>query len=274
MSGWTLQTVCNAALPVTHVSYNVGFCTGPIASTPCPVLGQAKTVQGVGTPAGVGCNMLHWYYPAPNSSPGNPRYNILSYWWRPGGGANPNYVPKRSIPRLPRPLPVLDPNNLPIAMPIPLPVPIPTALVPYRANDPIGSQRTNGDSRPVVPPRRPPPPREKEVKLRAIRGALAIVQAAGHAVTEGLDYLDAIHDALPGKFKAKPMFKGGQWYSASPQAKADAIWRNFDKIDWNDAIKNLAMNELLDRVLGRANGAADRALNQSPIGRITRGIAF
>jgi len=102
-----------------------------------------------------------------------------------------------------------------------------------------------------------------------------VLQKALHATTELLDHLDSFHDALPKQFQAKGGFiKGLGFRNATPQAKARAVMQNFDKLDWNEVVKNIIANEIEDRTLGRANAKADRFLNNTPIGRITRGIAF
>ena len=275
--GWQpdVPAVCSA-LASTHFTQASGFCAAP-RTTPAVCFSGSivSAARGLGEALGTGCRLTVMRHT--HSLLGVPRYAATEYWWwdttvspvpsgRPLRNPAPRFRPAR---------PVIDPNDLPIYWPVPLPVPIPTVLVPTLLDDPIGSTRNNGDTVPVSPPRRPPPPATKEVKLRAITGVVAIAQKAMHATTELLDHIDSFHDALPDSKKARPKFiKGLGWRKASPQDKVRAVMQNFDALDWNEVIKNVAKNELEDRILGRANAGADRALNRSPIGRITRGFAF
>lgn len=275
---WTLQTDCAFPLAITHYVLNSTGCTAPSVSTPC-VGGQVVTgAVGINMPVTLNrCRLIKLNHSS-TALNGSPRYTTLQYWWR-NSSTTPSPVGQvfaRQIPRAPKPQPVLNPNALPIFWPMPLPTPVPFALAPYRVNDPIGTTRSNGDPKPARRfARKPPGPGEKEVKLRATlpAGVLAI-QKAGHAVTEGLDLLDSFYDALPKTVRSAGVFKGGKWWKVSPQEKVRVIWNNFDQLDWDKVIKNLAKNEIEDRILGRANASADRALTRSPIGRINRGIAF
>lgn len=205
--------------------------------------------------------------------PNQPRWNEYQFWYRTAPGAR--MMPRIRTFRLPQVQPVLDPWLLPIKWPVPLPVPLPMKLVHERLNDPLGSSRTNGDKRynqtPRNPPREPPPPYTKEKKLQSIPAVVRALQAAGHGVSEALDLVDALHKALPAKMRAKAKRVDGKWFSASPQAKIMALWNGFDQMNWNQAMQNVAMNELQDRAIGRASGQASQHLNNSPIGRITGG---
>lgn len=260
----------------THMTQASGFCNAP-RSTPAVCFSGSivSAARGVGETLGVGCRLT--VMRNTHSVLGVPRYAATEYWWW-DTTVSPVPVgrPLRSpYPRFPPAKPVIDPNDLPIYWPVPLPVPVPTVLVPHLQDDPIGSTRNNGDTLPVSPPRRPPPPPTKEVKLRALAGAVGVLQRLGHATTELLDHIDSFHDALPKSKQARPKFiKGLGWRKASPQDKVRAVMQNFGDLDWNDVIKNIAKNEIEDRTLGRANAGADRFLNNAPGGRITRGIAF
>lgn len=168
---------------------------------------------------------------------------------------------------------VLDPNLLPIKQVLNLPLPPPTEVVLNRVNDELGSQRNNGDTKPRFVVRRPPPPGQKEKKLRGLGPYVAAVSQAMHAVTEGLDALDAIHDALPARYKAKATFKNGKWYPPTPQAKGAALYANMEHIDWNEAVKNLIVNHYVDKLVGTVSGRAKQGLDKTPIGRIIGGRA-
>lgn len=272
LSGWILQNVCTSLVP-THYTQVSGFCAGPSGSPGVCFTGSiASGAVPIGTPySSIGCRLT--LMRQTGTVLGSPRRTAVSYWWRPTPFSPGAF--RRALPRG-RPKPVIDPNDLPIRWFGPDPVPLPTVLVPYRPNDPIGSTRNNGDVKPRFVPRRPPePPREREVKLRATAGVVGVIQRLGHATTELLDHIDSFHDALPKQYQAKGGYVPGLGFrKATPQAKVEAVMKNFDKLNWNDVIKNVAKNEIEDRILGRANAGADRALNRSPIGRITRGFAF
>lgn len=270
MSGWTLQTVCAGGGP-TH--YNGSIGTGPWSSTPCFGSFLDSTAVPINAPFPFSWGRIRFERLTGTYSSGSPLYGTISYYHRPARVAAGTRL-FRQAQRTPAPRPVLEPALLPILMPMPLPLPVPLALVPHRLNDPLGSQRNNGDKRPRITPRQPPPKDTKEKKVRALSGLVGLIQSGGHVLTEALDLLEALHDALPKDYQAKAVFKGGKWWNATPQAKAEAIYNNFDKMNLNDAVKNLIANEIGDRILGRANARVDQALNRTPIGRITRGVAF
>lgn len=269
--GWVLQTTCTALAPTNYHTLNTGGAWG----NPICYAGSAGAGDDINTPVPASVRKIRRQTQTHrNPSTGDPRFAAHDYWYRPTTGAGKEFRLGVNVPKTPPQRPVLNPNTLPILQPMPLPVPVPFAVAPHRANDPIGSNRTYGQTSTRWITRRPPPPNEKEAKLRTIRGAVAIVQKAFQGLTEGLDFLDSFHEALPKKFQAKARFNDGRWWNPSPQSKVEAVWENFDQLDWNDVIKNLAMNEVEDRILGRANAKVDQFLNRTPIGRITRGVAF
>lgn len=271
MAGWLFEKTCSP-LPPTHYTQVSGFCDAPNGGGVCFTGSIATGALPIGTPySSVGCRLT--LMRETHTVLGSPRRTATSYWWRPTPFSPGAF--RRALPRG-RPRPVIDPNGLPIRWFGPDPLPLPTVLVPYRQDDPIGSTRNNGDQKPRFVPRRPPEgPTTKEVKLRATAGVVGVIQRLGHATTELLDHIDSFHDALPKQYQAKGGFVPGLGFrNATPQAKVQAVMKNFDKLNWNEVIKNVAKNEIEDRILGRANAGADRALNRSPIGRITRGFAF
>lgn len=271
LAGWTLSNDCGTGLTATHASYTSGFCGDPILTGPCATNQVVTDAVGVQQRPNIGCVMyLLWRQ-------SNGRYTNVANYYRLGSGAvRFSPILKHSYYRQPNPAPVINPFALPIYAPMPWPVPAPMVIVNNRLNDPIGSHRTNGEkSPPRFVPRRPPPKGEKETKVRAkTQAALLVLQRLAHGATEFIDLIDAFHDALPKSLQAKAVFKGGKWFKPSPQAKAEAVWRNFDQLDKGEALTNVVKNHFEDMILGRANAGADKALNNSPIGRINRGIAF
>lgn len=110
---------------------------------------------------------------------------------------------------------------------------------------------------PNVGIRQPPPPGTRERKVKVIQGLVLQVQRLAHAGTEFADAVEAIHDALPAELKAKPFYdKHWGWRKPTITAQANAIYKNFDKVDLDAAVKNLVVNHVTDEVVGRISGRA------------------
>jgi hypothetical protein len=89
----------------------------------------------------------------------------------------------------------------------------------------------------------PPSPGERERK-GALQAGLARLAAFAYAVTEGLDVLDVLHDALPEQCQVP---------DGTPQEKALALYNCLDQLDLDAAIKGLILNAIEDAIVGRAN---------------------
>lgn len=207
-----------------------------------------------------------------------PGLNDPDIWWRDAG----NYPPGDPLPQHPTPKPKPQPRPVPRPEPAPRPD---QGLSPE--NEPEwfvrpGQRlevRPHGRLAPSAasPTRKPPGPRVKERKFSG-RGMLPMALQTGlkvaDAIGEGLDLIDAIHDALPRKYQAKGEGKRDNWFpgrvpgqgmwkatGATPLDKLDALYRHLDKVDWMKAAKNMAVNEMIDRIggrIGRASGEAAR----------------
>lgn len=269
VGGWIEQTHCpGVGQPPTHVARYSVFASWP--TTLC-LTGQAFTpsapiyddiLPGHG-------QLLFMRYT--HMAPGNqPRYANSQYWWRPATNSS-RLRPKIRTFRQVEPFIVPAPDLLPIKWPMPYPLPLPMSLVNNRLNEPLGSQRTNGDKNSPVTPRQPPRSRQKEKKIRAIPAVVAALQAIGHGTTEAIDLLDALHSALPKSAQAKANFHDGKWWNASPQAKAAAVYGNWHALDMNKAMTNIVVNHVTDAFVGRAMARVKNALNNTPIGRINFG---
>lgn len=215
----------------------------------------------------------------------------------------PQYVPKRwPLGAVPFPWPQVIPDAQPVVAPQPHPLPIPYPLIPLLPEaDPAGNPlrgprpRVRPRVRPrpgtptvpgrvvdgVVPvrppsprpgprpaeqpvvwtppsgdaPREPPGPRVKERKqVIAIGGTPArIVNAVG----EIPDFVEAFHDALPPRYQA---------HRAGTIHQARALYDHWDKVDMEQAILNLILNQIEDYAygrLGRINAAAARAAGRN-----------
>lgn len=72
------------------------------------------------------------------------------------------------------------------------------------------------------------------------------------AMTELDDFIDNLFEALPKGIQKK--LKGRK----TPQDKIAHIYKNWDKMDWEQAAKNIAKNHIEDKLMGRALKAADK----------------
>lgn len=194
--------------------------------------------------------------------------------WVPGGVIAPQPDPATDLEVLP--WPQLDPMSQPIHRARPEPAHLPISVVPYLRPENPNYAPGNGPLRgpvpvPATPPehvtvevtdpyspptasasspvRRPPGPRTREKKARLLR-AWAPFNRVLSSVTEGLDFIDAVFYALPANRR---------WGAYTPQAKLARIWKHYDEIDIEQALLNLLINEIQDRVIGSLASAAARA---------------
>lgn len=187
-------------------------------------------------------------------------------------------------------LPLVDPvpgfmNPFPKPGVSPFPLPLPYPVIPYvKPNPGLVEQSDRGpvpSTPPVaetinfsvspnvvpVPPHRfrPPGPGVKEVKGRASVAGVPVVLGVVNGVSEALDALDAVHDALPSKYQAKPVPIGnGKWRAATAIEKGRALYRNADKIDLGQALANLIKEQVQDAFFGRIGNAAKKAVRSNP----------
>ena len=199
---------------------------------------------------------------------------VIEAWTRPGP-AIPNFIPHWTPPA-PMVHPWSPPRFWPATAPMPFPRPIPIRLVPERAPDPWepppapdvtpsppaarkrvlewAGSRPRISSQPNT--RRTPRRNEKEKKFKGSSGAARMIfgkLARGkEAITEMDDFIDNIFEALPKSEQKK--LKGRK----TPQDKLKSIYDNFDKVDWEQAGKNIAKNWIEDRLMGSALGAANK----------------
>jgi len=170
----------------------------------------------------------------------------------PRGYPQPYYVPRpppidtpgrksRPRPRSPRPsLPIQSPDAVPLPTGIPVPV-IPISGKPAELPSAVELNPIPGGlPRIFAPPRsfhRPPPgTKERKVKIHNPFGRVVNI------ITETLDVLDALYWALPQDIRRK--------YRRNYKGKIEAVTANFQHIDVAEAIKNLIVNEIGDRIIG------------------------
>lgn len=118
--------------------------------------------------------------------------------------------------------------------------------------------------------RRPPGRRTKERKVTAKSLMGTPLWRAIGALTEGIDFIKAFHDALPpGCKKRFKRLKGGNRVKAvgrtshAPQRMLQDLYRCWDDVDMNKAFENLAKNYFEDLAIGKANRGIARARNRN-----------
>lgn len=169
----------------------------------------------------------------------------------------PDKAPQRYSPRV-SPFPMWDPWSLPIAQPVAPPVPWPFKLIPAKRSPgrPEESISVQPRSLPAVRPnpvRQRPGPGTKEKKVQGIKGGVATAQKIAHTLTEFNDLTDAIYKALPTKFQTAKL-QGD---------KLKLIYQHWGDVDVGEMVKNIALNQLTDKVLGMSNAAVDRWLKEN-----------
>lgn len=144
---------------------------------------------------------------------------------------------------------------------------------PYRAQDERpnewalswGSPDVAPGPAPVNHASTKPPKGTKERKFIAnARGRIAELFGA---MTEWEDFIRALWGALPKKYRTgyyKLHGKNGTVYykrrrkAGLPEMQRD-LWKHFDALDFNDAVWNVAMNQLQDALIGKLGKAQQRA---------------
>lgn len=194
-----------------------------------------------------------WY------DPGHNYWNAVEIerWWRNTATENPTFSPEGwgelGYDTKTAENPAWNPETLFPQQPQPQPQAVPYTALPHRPAHPQVTTVTSGGGSPRLPTyvyRSPPGKRQKERKLQTnLPGIVLAIQKLGHGVTEALDAIDAIFDALP---------KARQKGATTPQAKLMRIYRYFDEIDMNAAMLNLIANHVSDAVLGRVSGGAQK----------------
>lgn len=122
------------------------------------------------------------------------------------------------------------------------------------------------NGRPANPPRNHerdrPPPRQREVKAKVPAAMVPLIRAVNF-VTEANDFVDAIYQALPAEFRPRWKDTPYEWRNPTPQAKLQAVFDNYDKLDAVDIIENLIFEHFEDRfygMIGRKNAETSKRL--------------
>lgn len=204
------------------------------------------------------------------------------------GWSNPTPTPWPEIPNVwPGGVPDFGPDGSPAAEPTvdPVVTPFPWAdpnvdpwewAWPGQGGQPWGPWQPaigwefspSATGRPAVntDPHRNEPPGAgvKERKEKANGRNAAILLGIVNAVTEGVDALEAFHDALPDHLQAKGR-------NPSPQEMAEALYRNWDAVNFQEAVVNMHESQGEDAFWGWKAGA-DAAAEGAPHGDLPFGF--
>ena len=99
-----------------------------------------------------------------------------------------------------------------------------------------------------APGARPRPPRQREKERKVVARMPFWIRKPLEAGTELSDAVDAVWDAIPWKDRIR--YHEGK-KNPRPDQKARALWDLFDKIEWNEAVKNLIANQVEDFAYGQ-----------------------
>lgn len=170
---------------------------------------------------------------------------------------DPAFYPFTTIPTGPGPVPDVPPI-------------VPWIGIPYKGDvmgDPLPTpQRGNGPDPnpppPVAPvPRVPPGPGKKERKFSTgLQKAAWAIQKAYHGLTEVNDWEGALFNALPKTVRQK-----SKCNKADIACKAKALYDNWDKLDLQTALFELAWNAASDQFTGFTLKGVPKA-NQQAMG--------
>lgn len=97
-----------------------------------------------------------------------------------------------------------------------------------------GPPRIVGNDHHAKPPRKGE--RERKIQSRSARVAAEVYDA----ITEGVDFVDALHKSLP-----KHLRRG-----RSASGKLADLWDHWDRVGVNQAIANLLYNQVEDKLIG------------------------
>lgn len=258
--GWQRGGYCSTYRNPT--GQNMGSAAPPSGSIMHPftnacLSGQLWPLIAIGTPLTNGVNVL--VYGQGNGAVPE-RFAHTDSWWRQPGvlkpgaqfvvgfaqGLNPNT--ERYFPGIP------EPNFRPAD-----PETSRQAEVPYRHRRRVfQTEPSPRVQRPIRPhSRTAPPPGTKEGKFisKTARFGIALFKILDHA-SEVAEFIDAIYEALPEDVKkrwnrpSRPGDSFGQYGLGGADWKGQAIFHNFDKVDWELAFQNIVKNGLQDAVYG------------------------
>lgn len=161
-----------------------------------------------------------------------------------------------------------------------------TGLLPSGAINAVSVQITSANLKP--PPGPPKPfdqiqPNKNGNKDGKKRTGLQSILRVLNAVSESAEVVDSVYQALPksvknkydcdskGKSKRGLIDNAGQYGIDGADCKLAAIYNNFHKIDWHEAIKNIIANEIQDKVHGTVYKNVPRNIGHAVDGAMKEG---
>lgn len=258
--GWCLTKQCLAAGNVFY-QYQLADTFGPCGSGNGLVCATDQVILPPSNGPLIPPNARQMYFVAFNRYfVGQPRHNAANTYWRPAS-TYLRSTPDFKVYHYPKSPIWLDPWDLPIKKPVDYPAPLPFNLTQHRLPDPLTRQEGNSekDPQPLAPPRKPPTRftgGSREKKMRMGGPLLTLFHEVALATTEAEDFISALDKALPKGLRAKGEFKDGRWWSPSSIAKAQAVGKHWNVIDWDKAIVNLIANHFGDQIVGRSSAKA------------------
>lgn len=156
--------------------------------------------------------------------------------------------PRPTTPPAPGPAPTPTPTPDTPPAPTPEPTPAPGGVgVVYRPPS-AKLQRPDKNTK------------ERKLNIRTVAGRAWI---AINIVTEGLDFMNVLHGAIPKHLRCKGKWFKGKWYPCSTNRKFKDIYDHFEHIDLAAAVVGYINNQAEDYIygmMGRATGSASRNL--------------
>lgn len=110
-----------------------------------------------------------------------------------------------------------------------------------------------------------PPERTKERKVQ-LSGAARVALRVGYAMTEYVDFVEALYDALPYRFREQARREAREaGEKVGPHRKMQMVFLHFDDLDVSQAVFNILENAVEDLIVGGASGFTSRRLTRKGI---------
>lgn len=291
---WNDTLKCLTAQAQFPQTYSVRL--PPHSGTGFEYVADGGALWQAGAPGGavIHWNLWGWY---PISGGATSRSHQLAHIAFPGAGTTGAIVRAYAgspwwFPAVqPAISPSINPHALPINVPVTTPRPVAYGAVPYmpvadpfapgttplrgpapaRAISPSPWQNgivvTPGQPVKPAPPHVRRPPVRGECERKPARDVKRAIDRIVGPVTEAVDAIDAVYDALPWKVrmaeyrKCKASGMGGR-ECLTPQRKLQIVYDNYESLDMVEVIKNLAKNAAEDRIIGELSRRADKNLRR------------
>lgn len=226
-------------------------------------------------------NLEHWFpelrplgMPVPVQSPGARPGEPPDSDWDQGYKRGDENGPERKLlvglqPGTPRFMPRAPGDVFPNGINTPIAAgsgPVPYAAAPNVAVDVntatgvvstgSGGYSNNPPGADATQPPKGEKPRSKEKKIKTNMHPRMLLLKVFNAWTEANDAVNALWKALPAEVRRK---KNGKRGAVSRQEKIEQVYNNFSKINWRNALRNIAENEINDFYVGQIGQLGKRA---------------